>query len=100
MKCESLMTNRQIDWTPRPLTEQEKKAANQQQYAVTTLIFITMSNIFFGILMVYGFLPVSLGMVAAFVVMGLFIIRAQKALLGDGERMWETPEKFHDRMSK
>lgn len=94
------MTNRQIDWTPRPLTEQEKKAASQQQYAVTTLIFITMSNIFFGILMVYGFLPVSLGMVAAFVVMGLFIIRAQKALLEDGERMWESPEKFHDRMSK
>ena len=94
------MTNRQIDWTPRPLTEQEKRAASQQQYAVTTLIFITMSNIFFGILMVYGFLPVSLGMVAAFVVMGLFIIRAQKALLEDGERMWESPEKFHDRMSK
>jgi len=94
------MTNRQIDWTPRPLTEQEKRAASQQQYAVTTLIFITMSNIFFGILMVYGFLPVSLGMVAAFVVMGLFIIRAQKALLEDGERMWESPDKFHDRMSK
>ena len=94
------MTNRRIDWTPRPLTEYEKKAANQQQYAVTTLILITISNIFFGVLMVYGFLPVWLGMITAFIVMGLFIIRAQKALLGDGERMWESPEKFHDRMSK
>ena len=94
------MTNRQIDWTPRPLTEQEKKAASQQQYAVTTLIFITLSNVFFGILMVYGFLTVSVGRILAFIVMVLFVLRAQKALLEDGERMWESPEKFHDRMSK
>ena len=82
------------------MTEQEKKSASQQQYAVTTLIFITLSNVFFGILMVYGFLPVSVGMILAFIVMGLFVLRAQKALLEDGERMWESPEKFHDRMSK
>ena len=94
------MTNRRIDWSPRPLTEQEKKAASQQQYAVTTLIFITLSNVFFGILMVYKFLPVWLGMILAFIVMGLFVLRAQKALLEDGERMWESPDKFHDRMSR
>ena len=82
------------------MTEYEKKAASQQQYAVTTLIFITLSNVFFGILMVYGFLPVSVGMILAFIVMGLFVLRAQKALLEDGERMWESPDKFHDRMSR
>ena len=50
--------------------------------------------------MVYGFLPVWLGMILAFIVMGLFVLRAQKALLEDGERMWESPDKFHDRMSR
>ena len=44
--------NRKVDWAPiRPMTEADKKAANQQQYAYTVLLIMTMINIMFGILM-------------------------------------------------
>jgi len=95
------MTNRQIDWTPsRPMTEADKKAANQQQYAVTCIVVITGFNIMYGTLMVSKIVPVWLGMILAFLTMGIIALKARRDLLDSGETMTETPEQFHTRRSQ
>ena len=92
------MTNRKIDWSGyKPMSDAEKRCANQQQYAMTALLIITGFNVMFGALMVYGLVPVWLGMVAAFGMMSAVIFKAQKDLLDPNEKMWESPDDFRNR---
>tara|TARA_R100000008_G_scaffold43290_1_gene25036 strand:- start:574 stop:867 length:294 start_codon:yes stop_codon:yes gene_type:complete len=93
--------NRKIEWgSYKPMTEIEKKAANQQQYASTILIVMTVINILFGTLMVTKILPLYLGMILAFSAMLVIILIAKKRLLDSDESMWETPKQFHERMHR
>ena len=93
--------NRKVDWTaPRPMTEAEKKAANQQQYAYTVLLIMTMINIMFGILMVSKILPVWLGMILAFSAMTIVFVKAKNRLLDSDESLFETADDFHNRRKK
>ena len=95
------MTNRKIDWTPiRPMTEADKKAANQQQYAYTVLLIMTMVNIMFGILMVSKIVPVWLGMILAFSAMTFMFAKAKNRLLESDESLFETADEFHSRRKK
>ena len=95
------MTDRKIDWGYiKPMTEIEKKCANQQQYAVTSLIVISGFNIMYGTLMVYKIMPVWLGMILAFITMGIITLKARKDLLDDGETMTESADHFHARRSQ
>jgi len=86
-----MMTDRKINWDAwSPMTESEKKAASQQQYASTILIVMTFVNIMFGVLMVTKSLPVYLGMILAFCAMfGIFLI-AKKRLIADDENLGNT----------
>ena len=93
--------NRKVDWTPaRPMTEADKKAANQQQYAYTILLIMTMINIMFGILMVSKIVPVWLGMILAFSAMAIVFAKAKNRLLDSDESLFETADEFHDRRKK
>tara|TARA_X000001382_G_scaffold128747_2_gene119160 strand:+ start:482 stop:778 length:297 start_codon:yes stop_codon:yes gene_type:complete len=95
------MTDRKIDWgSYRPMTEIEKKAASQQQYASTVLVVMTFVNILFGTLMVAKILPLYLGMVLAFSAMFAIFVIAKKRLLDSDESLWETPKEFHERMHR
>lgn len=95
------MTNRKIDWTPAlSMTESEKKAANQQQYAYTVLLVMTMINIMFGVLMVSKILSVWLGMILAFSAMTLVFTKAKNRLLDSDESLFETASEFHSRRKK
>jgi len=92
------MTNRKIDWGGyKPMSDAEKKCASQQQYAITALLIMTVFNILFGGLMVYGILPVWLGMIASFAMMIAVVYKVQKDLLDWDEKMWESPEDFRNR---
>jgi hypothetical protein len=92
------MTNRKIDWGGyKPMSDAEKKCANQQQYAITALVIMTGMNMMFGALMVYGAVSVWLGMILAFSVMIIIGIKAQRDLLDDDETMWESSDKFRSR---
>jgi len=93
------MTSRKIDWGyTKPMTDVEKKCANQQQYAVTCVIVITGFNIMYGALMVYKVVPVWLGMILAFLTMGIVALKARRDLLDEGETLTESPEHFRTRM--
>ncbi len=95
------MTNRKIDWgSYKPMTEIEKEAADKQQYAFTCLVVISCFNIMFGILMVYKIIPVWLGMIFAFFVMGIIILKARNRLLDEGETLSESANQFHTRRSQ
>ena len=90
--------NRKVDWTTaRPMTEADKKAANQQQYAVTCIVVITGFNMIYGALMVSKIFPVWLGMILAFLTMGIIALKARKDLLDDGETLTESADQFHSR---
>tara|TARA_R100001463_G_scaffold114284_3_gene169487 strand:+ start:3011 stop:3292 length:282 start_codon:yes stop_codon:yes gene_type:complete len=92
------MTNRKIDWGGyKPMSDAEKKCASQQQYAITALLIITGFNFMFGALMVYGLVPVWLGMAASFAMMIAVVCKAQKDLLDSDEKMWESSDKFRSR---
>jgi len=92
------MTNRKIDWGGyKPMSDAEKKCASQQQYAIKALLIITGFNFIFGVLMVYGLVPVWLGMVASFAMMITVVCKAQKDLLDSDEKMWESPDTFRSR---
>jgi len=92
------MTNRKIDWgRHKPMSDAEKKCASQQQYAITALLIITGFNFMFGGLMVYGLVPVWLGMAASFAMMIAVVFKAQKDLLDLDEKMWESSDKFRSR---
>ena len=92
------MTNRKIDWGGyKPMSDAEKKCASQQQYTITALLIMTVFNILFGGLMVYGILPVWLGMIASFAMMIAVVYKVQKALLDWDEKMWESAEDFRNR---
>ena len=93
--------NRKVDWTAvRPMTEADKKAANQQQYAYTVLLIMTMINIMFGVLMVSRILPVWLGMILAFSAMTIVFAKAKNRLLDSDESLFETADDFHNRRKK
>ena len=93
--------NRKVDWTAaRPMTEADKKAANQQQYAYTVLLIMTMINIMFGVLMVSRILPVWLGMILAFSAMTIVFAKAKNRLLDSNESLFETADDFHNRQKK
>lgn len=93
--------NRKVDWTPaRPMTEADKKAANQQQYAYTVLLIMTMINIMFGVLMVSKIVPVWLGMILAFSAMTIMFAKAKTRLLDSDESLFETADDFHNRRKK
>ena len=93
--------NRKVDWTPaRPMTEVDKKAANQQQYAYTVLLIMTMINIMFGVLMVSKIVPVWLGMILAFSAMAIVFAKAKTRLLDSDESLFETADDFHNRRKK
>tara|TARA_R100001015_G_C4562879_1_gene122409 strand:- start:31 stop:561 length:531 start_codon:yes stop_codon:yes gene_type:complete len=95
------MTDRKINWNAwSPMTESEKKAASQQQYASTILIVMTFVNIVFGVLMITKILPVYLGMVLAFCAMFVIFLIAKKRLIDKDESLWETPMEFHQRMNR
>ncbi len=92
------MTNRKIDWGGyKPMSDIEKKCASQQQYAITALLIITGFNVMFGALMVYGLVPIWLGMVASFAMMVAVVFKAQRDLLDSDEKMWESSKKFRQR---
>lgn len=82
------------------MNDSEKKAMAQQQYAMTALLIITLLNILFGVLMVSKMIPIWAGMFLSFFVVVLVLWKAQRDLLDDGETMWESPKKFHQRNSK
>lgn len=77
--------------------EQLKIAANKQQYATTALVLITCANVMLGTLMVSRVIPVSMGMLLSFGIMGLVLLKANKDLLEEGETLWESPKDFHKR---
>lgn len=92
------MTNRKIDWGyTKPMSDIEKKCANQQQYAVTCIVVITGFNMIYGALMVSKIFPVWLGMILAFLTMGIIALKARKDLLDDGETLTESADQFHSR---
>jgi type IV secretory pathway TrbD component len=78
--------------------EAEKKAMMQQQYAMTALVIMTGFNAVLAALMISKVLPILIGVCISFLMMTVIILKAQRDLLDDDERMWESPKKFHERM--
>ena len=69
----------------------------EQQYAMTMLIIMTVTNVFLGIVMVAGFIPVEYGMSLAFFAMCGMIWKCKVDLMGH-VRLWENPKQYRDRM--
>ena len=69
----------------------------EQQYAMTMLIIMTVTNVFLGIVMVAGFIPVEYGMSLAFFAMCGMIWKCKVDLMGN-VRLWENPKQYRDRM--
>ena len=69
----------------------------EQQYAMTMLIIMTVTNVFLGIVMVAGFIPVEYGMSLAFFAMCGMIWKCKMDLMGN-VRLWENPKQYRDRM--
>jgi len=69
----------------------------EQQYAMTMLIIMTVTNVFLGIVMVAGFIPVEYGMSLAFFAMCGMIWKCKVDLMGY-VRLWENPKQYRDRM--
>ena len=69
----------------------------EQQYAMTMLIIMTVTNVFLGIVMIAGFIPVEYGMSLAFFAMCGTIWKCKVDLMGN-VRLWENPKQYRDRM--
>ena len=69
----------------------------EQEYAMTMLLIMTTMNVFLGILMVAGFIPIEYGMALAFFGMCGMIWKCKVDLMGD-VRLWENPKQYRDRM--
>ena len=69
----------------------------EQQYAMTMLVIMTYLNVFLGIVMVAGFIPVEYGMSLAFFAMCGMIWKCKVDLMGN-VRLWENPKQYRDRM--
>jgi len=69
----------------------------EQQYAMTMLIIMTVTNVFLGIVMVAGFIPIEYGMSLAFFAMCGMIWKCKVDLMGN-VRLWENPKQYRDRM--
>ncbi len=71
----------------------------EQEYAMTMLIIMTTMNVFLGIVMVAGFIPIEYGMSLAFFAMCGMIWKCKVDLMGN-VRLWEHPKQYRDRMEK
>lgn len=69
----------------------------EQEYAMTMLLIMTTMNVFLGILMVAGFIPIEYGMSLAFFGMCGMIWKCKVDLMGN-VRLWENPKQYRDRM--
>ena len=69
----------------------------EQQYAMTMLIIMTVTNVFLGIAMVAGFIPIEYGMSLAFFAMCGMIWKCKVDLMGN-VRLWENPKQYRERM--
>ncbi len=69
----------------------------EQQYAMTMLLIMTTMNVFLGIVMVAGFIPIEYGMSLAFFAMCGMIWKCKVDLMVD-VRLWENPKQYRDRM--
>ena len=69
----------------------------EQEYAMTMLLIMTTMNVFLGILMVAGFIPIEYGMALAFFAMCGMIWKCKVDLMGN-VRLWENPKQYRDRM--
>ena len=65
----------------------------EQQYAMTMLLIMTTMNVFLGIVMVAGFIPVEYGMSLAFFAMCGMIWKCKVDLMGN-VRLWENPKQY------
>tara|TARA_R110002096_G_scaffold101389_2_gene224205 strand:+ start:172 stop:387 length:216 start_codon:yes stop_codon:yes gene_type:complete len=64
----------------------------EQQYAMTMLIMMTISNAIFAIVMISGIIPVEYGMPLAFFFMFLMIWKTKRDLMGN-VKLWENAYK-------
>jgi hypothetical protein len=71
----------------------------EQEYAMTMLLIMTTMNVFLGIIMVAGFIPIEYGMSLAFFAMCGMIWKCKVDLMGN-VRLWENPKQYRDRMEK
>jgi len=71
----------------------------EQEYAMTMLLIMTTMNVFIGIIMVAGFIPIEYGMSLAFFAMCGMIWKCKVDLMGN-VRLWENPKQYRDRMEK
>jgi len=69
----------------------------EQQYAMTMLLIMTVTNVFLGIVMVAGFIPIEYGMSLAFFAMCGMIWKCKVDLMGN-VRLWENPKQYRDRI--
>ena len=69
----------------------------EQEYAMTMLLIMTTMNVFLGILMVAGFIPIEYGMTLAFFAMCGMIWKCKVDLMGN-IRLWENPKQYRERM--
>ena len=69
----------------------------EQEYAMTMLLIMTTMNVFLGIIMVAGFIPIEYGMSLAFFAMCGMIWKCKVDLMGN-VRLWEIPKQYRDRM--
>ena len=69
----------------------------EQEYAMTMLLIMTTMNVFLGIVMVAGFIPIEYGMSLAFFAMCGMIWKCKVDLMGN-VRLWENPKQYRDRM--
>ena len=69
----------------------------EQEYAMTMLLIMTTMNVFLGILMVAGFIPIEYGMSLAFFAMCGMIWKCKVDLMGD-VRLWENRKQYRNRM--
>jgi hypothetical protein len=69
----------------------------EQEYAMTMLLIMTTMNVFLGILMVAGFIPIEYGMTLAFFAMCGMIWKCKVDLMGN-VRLWENPKQYRERM--
>lgn len=77
-----------------------KKAEEKHQYAITALLLMTCINALLGVLMVTEIFSIPIGMGLSFAAMVIIIVRAHRDLLDPGEKIWESPEKFHQRRNR
>jgi len=64
----------------------------EQQYAMTMLLIMTVTNVFLGILMVTEIIPVEYGMSLSFFAMCAMVWKCKVDLVGN-VRLWENPKR-------